>query len=70
MKQGKNRPLWGDQWRHGSYWDDLARLRVRIKTASAALMDPGEQTTVAVTLDDIATDMDELSHKARRELEG
>jgi hypothetical protein len=66
----QDQPLWGDHWRHGSFWDDLARLRARIKTASAALMDPGEQTAVSVTLGDIATNLEELSQKAQKELEG
>jgi len=74
MKRKKNktqdRPLWGDHWRHGSFWDDLARLRARIKTASSALLESDEADSVGITLDDIASEMEELSRKAQEELEG
>jgi hypothetical protein len=65
-----DRPLWGNHWRYGSFWDDLSRLRARIKTVSVALADSeGEMDFLKITLDDILTEMEELSQKARQELE-
>jgi hypothetical protein len=64
------RPLWGDQWTLGSFWDALFAIRARIETAGLALLDTEAAETVGVTLQDTAEDLKRLTAEAKRELEG
>lgn len=69
MKHTIDKILWGHRWRHGSFWDDLFRLEARIKTASTALMGLEVHDSIGMTLDDIASELHELSQKAQKGLE-
>ena len=44
------RPLWGDHWKFGSFWDALFAIRARIRTAGLALADTeAADTGAAIT---------------------
>jgi len=68
-EEDEPRPLWGDHWKFGSFWDALFAIRARIETAGLALLDTEAADTVGVTLQDTAEDLKRLAETARRELE-
>ena len=63
------RPLWGDHWKLGSFWDALFAIRARIRTAGLALADTEAADTVGILLEETAEDLKRLADRARGELE-
>jgi hypothetical protein len=66
--QEDSRPLWGDHWPLGSFWDALLLVRAKIKTAVLALETPEVAGTVGVVLEDTAAGLKRLIEQARKEL--
>lgn len=68
-EEDESRPLWGDHWTLGSFWDALMVVRAKIKTASAALVGLETGDSVVFALDDVADELARLSERAKEELE-
>jgi hypothetical protein len=62
------RPLWGDHWNLGSFWDALLVVRSRIETAARALAD-SDADVVGIMLDDTAEELRRLAARAHEELD-
>jgi len=67
--QEAERPLWGDRWTMGSFWDALFAIRARIRTAGLALADTEAADTVGIMLEETAEDLRRLADRARGELD-
>ena len=68
VRRDRPRPLWGDHWPLGSFWDALFVVRSKIKTASAALVGLEAGDFVALTLDATADELERLAVEAKREM--
>jgi hypothetical protein len=70
QEDDEDRPLWGDHWNFGSFWDALMVVRSRIETAARALHFADGEGPVAVLLEDAAEELRRLAKQAHGELDG